>query len=176
MDKSIFVTKSAGNDGPQELTAEASVEKAIVVGACTKEDIAYYNLEVPAMSKSYECIASKQTLGIKDSYNLNILGDGEEDGCDSILGLNFPENSAVLLFKRGCEHYEMAANSKSYGAELMIIGEGTSYRYNTTILPSVHCNGDDMYEIYDYISSLPDPQSIQINLKRVGEDEPTKDK
>lgn len=176
MDNEIFVSVAIGNDGPQQLTASASVEKSIVVGACTKEDIAYYNLEVSGMNKAFTCIASKQTLGIKENYNLDILRDSVEDGCDSTLGIDFPENTAVLLFKDGCEYYEMAVNSKSYGAEIMIIGDSSPYKYCTTVLPSIHCDFDVAIEIYDYMVNLPDAQKLQVNLTRVREDESTKDR
>ena len=173
MDNGIFVSKSVGNYGPQKVTAGASVEKAIIVGACTKEDIAYYSLEVPAMGKTYECIASKQTTGLKDTYNLVAVND-DETGCNSELGLSFQEGSAVLIINSGCEYPEKAANMKKYGAEIMIVGEWTSYDYTVTGLPSVHCEySTDMSELLNYVK---ENENTPAYLTRVREDEPTKDK
>ena len=173
MDNDIFVSEAIGNMGPQQLTACASVEKAIVVGACSKEDIAYYSLDVPAMGKTYECIASKQATGLKDTYNLVIVNDGVETGCNSELGLSFQEGSAVLLFKNDCNYSVKAANMKKYGAEIMIVGEWISYDYTVTGLPSVHCDYSTvMSELLNYVK---ENENTPVYLTRVREDLPSKD-
>lgn len=169
MDNNIFVSKSVGNHGPSALTAEASVEKAIVVGACTKEDTAYYELKVTGLEDPLICIASKQTLGIKDNYSLNILSDGYNDGCDSTLDDKFSTNDAVLLYNNNCGLYEKAVNIKKFGAGLMIIGEDNYFDYDTTVLPSIHCTKEDIDILVKHVKT-----TVHLTLKH--EDITTQDK
>lgn len=174
MDNGIFTTLAIDNQGPQLLSAGASVEKTVVAGACTKDDIMYYNLTVPAMEKTYQCISSKQVLGVGESYNLVVLGDNVNSGCDSSLTLNFPENSAVLLMKTAdCEYYGMAENSKKYGASLMVVGEPSHFDYSTTTLSSIHCVDSDLAELIEYVSTHG---STPMQLKHIREDENTADR
>lgn len=175
MDNGIFVSVAAGNEGPQQLTAGASLEKSIVVGACSKEDIAYYELEVPAMGKSYKCIASKQATSLKNSYNLVALGDRVETGCNPNLRRTFQAGSAVLVINdEECEYFEKATNMKSYGAEVMIVGEPGVTSYTITDLPSIHC--DYQTTVYELLNYVIVNGSTPMNLNRIREDEPSQDK
>lgn len=173
MDEEIFVSVSVGNDGPSQLTASASFEKAISVGACTKEDYVYYKMEIPKMGKTFECVASKQTTGIKEEYNLTILNDFEDTGCSRIWK-RFSDTDAVLVIISDCEPYEKAVNIKSSGAGLMIIGEASSYSYSTSSLPSIHCN------YYTVVSKLLDyvyeNGTVPMKLTRIREEESKQDK
>ena len=175
VDNGVFVSKSAGNDGPQQLTLSASLENSLVVGACTKDDISYYSLEVPSMNKTYECKATKETNVLKDFYTATIIDDEEYDGCNSSHELTFSEDTAVVLVSWGCNNDVKAENMKNYGAGIMIIGKNSlNFDCETTELPSLYCSYDDV--VRDIILHIMANGDVRININRRKENETAQDK
>lgn len=175
VDNGIFVSKSAGNDGPQQVSLSTATEKPIVVGACTKDEIAYYNLEVPSMGQTFTCMATAQTSILKDSYTATFINDRRYDGCNSSQSFKFSEDTAVLLVISGCYVREKAKNMKKHGAGLMIIGENpSSIECETEEVPSIHC---DYYTVVGpIISHIASNGDTIVNIKRADEYRSVQDK
>ena len=164
MDNDTFTVVAAGNEGPQTLTMEASVEKAIVVGACTKEDVALYLLNVVGTDLSYVCIASKQTLGIKEEeYNIFVAG-----GSHNIKGY-----SAILVYNEDDDYFNLAEGAKKEGADLMIVGESDYLKHRTTTLPSVHCHINAFNDLEYYVSQN---ENVSITIERFREGSMSQDR